>query len=251
MEAEINALVDEYDLDGKLRNIGDRFLGGNNVKSYYRVDSCSRQTILRPIPLGTFPSNSPVSWIQCSLDKSRPFFFVWLKKDIICCRDVFYVCKSDRSFVLVIVVLRALSYRMNNMLLQSELANFKVMSRIDNLGIPFGSSNCIMQSVNKPLPEPLLNQIYVTTVYPKKYAHGFCFAVLCCGYALTDFPISIRLTSLALWQSNDCPSASKATLMNMDKYFTWIHYERLHNHNKAKHNKTVCIFLGIYCIWRH
>ena len=85
------------------------------------------------------------------------------------------------------------------------------------------------------------------TVYPKKYAHGFCFAVLCCGYTLTDFPISIRLTSLALWQSNDCPSASKATLMNMDKYFMWIHYERLHNHNKAKHNKTVCIFLGIYC----
>ena len=85
------------------------------------------------------------------------------------------------------------------------------------------------------------------TVYPKKYAHGFCFAVLCCGYTLTDFPISIRLTSLALWQSNDCPSASKATLMNMDKYFMWIHYERLHDHNKAKHNKTVCIFLGIYC----
>ena len=85
------------------------------------------------------------------------------------------------------------------------------------------------------------------TVYPKKYAHGFCFAVLCCGYTLTDFPISIRLTSLALWKSNDCPSASKATLMNMDKYFMWIHYERLHNHNKAKHNKTVCIILGIYC----
>ena len=75
-----------------------------------------------------------------------------------------------------------------------------------------------------------------------------CFAVLCCGYTLTDFPISIRLTSLALWQSNDCPSASKATLMNMDKYLMWIHYERLHNHNKAKHNKPVCIFLGIYCM---
>ena len=71
--------------------------------------------------------------------------------------------------------------------------------------------------------------------------------MLCCGNTLTDFPISIRLTSLALWQSNDCPSASKVTLMNMDKYFMWIHYERLHKHNKAKHNKTVCIFLGIYC----
>ena len=94
---------------------------------------------------------------------------------------------------------------------------------------------------------PALNADFDYTVYPKKYAHGFCFAVLCCGYTLTDFPISIRLTSLALWQSNDCPSASKATLMNMDKYFMWIHYERLHNHNKAKHNKTVCIFLGIYC----
>ena len=89
--------------------------------------------------------------------------------------------------------------------------------------------------------------VWKITVYPKKYAHGFCFAVLCCGYTLTDFPISTRLTSLALWQSNDCPSASKATLMNMDKYIMWIHYERLHNHNKAKHNKTVCIFLWIYC----
>ena len=89
--------------------------------------------------------------------------------------------------------------------------------------------------------------LYTATVYPTKYAHGFSFAVLCCGYTLTDFPLSIRLTSLALWQSNDCPSASKATLMDMDKYFMWIHYEQLHNHNKAKHNKTVCIFLGIYC----
>ena len=93
------------------------------------------------------------------------------------------------------------------------------------------------------------NQCWNSTVYPKKYAHGFCFPVLCCGYTLTDFPISIRLTSLALWQSNDCPIASKATQMNMDKYFMWIHYGRLHNHNKAKHNKTVCIFLGIYCIY--
>ena len=103
-------------------------------------------------------------------------------------------------------------------------------------------SSCIAS-----FPSHLQPYFWIRTVYPKKYAHGFCFAVLCCGYTLTDFPISIRLTSLALWQSNDCPSASKATLMNMDKYFMWIYYERLHNHNKAKHNKTVYIFLGIYC----
>ena len=99
----------------------------------------------------------------------------------------------------------------------------------------------------KTLRAPLVRVGY--TAYPKKYAHGFCFAVLCCGYTLTDFPISIRLTSLVLWQSNDCPSARKATLMNMDKDLMWIHYERLHNHNKAKHNKTVCIILGIDCRW--
>ena len=111
----------------------------------------------------------------------------------------------------------------------------------------FSSSLTMYKQVKEKYP--YINSVTEPhTVYPKKYAHGFCFTVLCCGYTLTDFPKSIRLTSLALWQSNDCPSASKATLMNMDKYFMWIHYERLHNHNKAKHNKTVCIFLGIYCI---
>ena len=89
------------------------------------------------------------------------------------------------------------------------------------------------------------------TVYPKKYAHGF---LLCCAllWLYIDWfsHIYISLTSLALWQSNDCPSTSKATLINMDKYFMWIHYERLHNHNKAKYNKTVCIFLEIYCMFK-
>ena len=37
---------------------------------------------------------------------------------------------------------------------------------------------------------------------------------------------------------------------SMDKYFMWIHYERLHNHNNAKHNKHVCISLAIYCTSR-
>ena len=108
-------------------------------------------------------------------------------------------------------------------------------------------TQCLCDSSGGPSQSNISPTNSIITVYPKKYAHGFCFAVLCCGYTLPDFPISIRLTSLALWQSNDCPNASKATLMNMDKYFMWIHYERLHNHNKAKHNKTVCIFLGIYC----
>ena len=128
---------------------------------------------------------------------------------------------------------------------KSEMTSIKYMY-ISSVWGMIGNVNMILFSLKKN-DVTLVKETDHTTVYPKKYAHGFCFVVLCCGYTLTDFPVSIRLTSLALWQSNDCPSASKATLMNMDKYFMWIHYERLHNHNKAKHNKTVCIFLGIYC----
>ena len=72
------------------------------------------------------------------------------------------------------------------------------------------------------------------------------FALLC-FVVLIHWLISPYPSGISPYQSNDCPSASKATLMNMDSYFMWIHYERLHNHNKAKHNKTVYIFLGIYC----
>ena len=76
------------------------------------------------------------------------------------------------------------------------------------------------------------------------------FALLCFVEVIhwLIFATSIRLTSLALWQSNDCPSASKATLMNMDKYFMWIHYERLHNHNKQSTTKPCAYFLG-YTVW--
>ena len=71
-------------------------------------------------------------------------------------------------------------------------------------------------------------------------------------FALLCFVVVIHLlifpypSGLLHWHFGN--SASKTTLMNMDKYFMWIHYERLRNHNKAMHNKTVCIFLGIYCM---
>ena len=105
--------------------------------------------------------------------------------------------------------------------------------------LKIASISSICQLVKQP---PCSCSRIVVQYIPRNMHTVFVF-LHCCGYTLTDFPISIRLTSLALGQSlgqsNDCPSASKATLVNMDKYFMWIHYERLHNHNKAKHNKTV------------
>ena len=61
-------------------------------------------------------------------------------------------------------------------------------------------------------------------------AHGFCFAVLCCGYTLTDFPISIRLTSLALWQMNDCIATTKQSTTKPCAYF--LGYTVFHRENK-------------------
>ena len=90
---------------------------------------------------------------------------------------------------------------------------------------------------------------HIYTVYPKKYAHGFCFAVLCCGYTLTEFPISIRLTSLALWQSNDCPK-----MPAKQPWWIWINTscEFIMNDNitttKQSTTKPCAYFLG-YTVW--
>ena len=53
--------------------------------------------------------------------------------------------------------------------------------------------------------------------------------------------ISFRVTSLALGQSYDCPSASEVTLKDMGKNL----YQTKTKHSKAR---TICIFLGVYCI---
>ena len=54
--------------------------------------------------------------------------------------------------------------------------------------------------------------------------------------------IFVRVALLALGQSLDCHSASEVSLMDMGKISQCITTTK---HSKAK---TVCIFLGIYCI---
>ena len=51
------------------------------------------------------------------------------------------------------------------------------------------------------------------TVHPGYYTFGSCFIVLSFGFKVINFMHrSFRVTSLALGQSHDCPSASEATL---------------------------------------
>ena len=83
-------------------------------------------------------------------------------------------------------------------------------------------------------------------VYHKKYAHGFCFAVLCCGYTLI-FPYP---SGLLYWH---CGNLTIAPVPAKQPWWIWINTscEFIINDcitkNKAKHNKTLSIFLGIYC----
>ena len=152
----------------------------------------------------------------------------------------------------------------------------------------------------------------LSTVYPKKYAHGFRFAVLCCGYTLIYCMLMIAkswrypLWSLAtvilrccgtlindlLWEAQSTVYHQKyahgfvvlcfvvvmqSFIMNSQEVFIHIHhgcfagtgaivrlpqcqwskpdgYGKISQcitttkHSKAK---TVCILLGIYCIWQH
>ena len=55
--------------------------------------------------------------------------------------------------------------------------------------------------------------------------------------------ISIRVNSLALGQSYDCPSASEVTLKNMGKCMTWIYkHQWLNGHKDAQQNHVHILF---------
>ena len=60
-------------------------------------------------------------------------------------------------------------------------------------------------------------------------------------------PMFFRATPLTLGQFYDCPSVSEETLKNMGKLITSVSSRLPYNHNKTKHNKTVCIFHSICC----
>ena len=79
------------------------------------------------------------------------------------------------------------------------------------------------------------------------------FALLCFVVVIhwLFFPYPSGLLHWHCGNLTIAPVPAKQPWMKIDKYSMWIHYEQLHNHNKAKHNKTVCTFLGIYCSKKH
>ena len=109
---------------------------------------------------------------------------------------------------------------------------------------------CIFQE--NTWPEYCMNvcQLAMTTIqYIPRNMHTV-FALLCFVVVIhwLIFPYPSGLLHWHCGNLTIAPVPAKQPWWIWKKYFMWIHYERLHNHNKAKHNKTVCIFLGIYCI---
>ena len=41
------------------------------------------------------------------------------------------------------------------------------------------------------------------------------------------------------------------TMKDLDIWVTWIHIGLWYHHNRQKHNKTGCLFCGMYCAWEH
>ena len=100
---------------------------------------------------------------------------------------------------------------------------------------------------NNPLWSWAINA-QLLTVYPKKYAHGFCFAVLCCGYTLI-FPYP---SGLLHWH---CGNLTIAPVPGKQPWWIWINTSCefiMHDcitTTKPSTTKPCAYFLGYTVLW--
>ena len=92
----------------------------------------------------------------------------------------------------------------------------------------------------------LINHHIWYTVYPKKYAHGFCFVVVI-HWLIFPYP-----SGLLHWH---CGNLTIAPVPAKQPWWIWINTSCKFIMNdcitttKQSTTKTVCIFLGIYCMY--
>ena len=78
------------------------------------------------------------------------------------------------------------------------------------------------------------------TIQHRDSTQALSYVELCCDLVPVDFIISSRVTSLALRQWHDYPSASEVTRSNMGNCIVYMHHSKWYNHNTTKHNKNRC-----------
>ena len=87
------------------------------------------------------------------------------------------------------------------------------------------------------------------TVYPKKYAHGFvvlCFVVVMQSFIMNSHEVFIHIHQGCFAGTGAIVRLPQCQWSKPDGYGKISQCITTTKHSKAK---TVCIFLGIYCIW--
>ena len=87
------------------------------------------------------------------------------------------------------------------------------------------------------------------TVYPKKYAHGFvvlCFVVVMQSFIMNSHEVFIHIHQGCFAGTGAIVRLPQCQWSKPDGYGKISRCITTTKHNKAV---TVCIFLGIYCIW--
>ena len=91
----------------------------------------------------------------------------------------------------------------------------------------------------------------VPTVYPKKYAHGFvvlCFVVVMQSFIMNSHEVFIHIHQACFAGTGAIVRLPQCQWSKPAGYGKISHCITTTKHSKAK---TVCIFLGIYCIKTH
>ena len=97
----------------------------------------------------------------------------------------------------------------------------------------------------------MASHMHQYTVYPKKYAHGFvvlCFVVVLQSFIMNSHEVFIHIHQGCFAGTGAIIRLPQCQWSKPDGYGKISQYITTTKHSKAK---SVCIFLGIYCINQH
>ena len=106
--------------------------------------------------------------------------------------------------------------------------------------------NIFMFPKTNSMPEESIDKAY--TVYPKKYAHGFvvlCFVVVMQSFIMNSHEVFINIHQVCFAGTGAIVRLPQCQWSKPDGYGIISQCITTTKHSKAK---TVCIFLGIYCM---
>ena len=132
-------------------------------------------------------------------------------------------------------------------LIQSSLCNWSVVAQKSKLTFPTVATVNWWLGLNMSLP---IDANELDTVYPKKYAHGFvvlCFVVVMQSFIMNSHEVFIHIHHGCFAGTGAIVRLPQCQWSKPDGYGKISQCITTTKHSKAK---TVCICLGIYCIYR-